>query len=66
MSGCNSSHYEANSFPIVCAVLALHSWNCSPGEQGLTALHLLLNVCLYGFIELDPMGFPVVWHLVAQ
>ena len=37
--GHTSPQYWACSFPIVCAVLALGSWNYCPWEQGMTSQH---------------------------
>ena len=64
--GHRPSQYQAKRLPIVCVVLALDSWNYCSGEQGLTAQHPPLNVCLYGFMELEAVGFPVMCHLVAR
>ena len=44
--GHRSPQYRTNSFSIVCAVLALDSWNYCSGEQARQPKHLPLNVCL--------------------
>ena len=51
LMGHSSSQYQVDSSPIVCVVLALDSWNCYSGDQGLTAQHLPLNVYPNDFIE---------------
>ena len=51
LSGHSSPLYQANIFPIVCAVLALDSWNCCSEEEGSKAQHPLLNVCPYGLFS---------------
>ena len=51
LSGCYSAQYLADSYPFVCAVLALDSWNYCSGEQDPTVKHALLNVYPNGFIE---------------
>ena len=40
LSGHSSPRYQANSFPIVCAVLTRDSWNYCSGEQGLVFGHM--------------------------
>ena len=40
-----------NSFQIVCAVLALHNWNCWSGKQDATTQHPLFIACPNAFIE---------------
>ena len=46
LSGHSYPECQADSFPIVCTVLALYSWNYYSGEQGPTVQHFSLNVCL--------------------
>ena len=49
--GHHCPQYCANSFPVVCTVLALNNWNYCSGEQGKTDQYPLFNVCPKGFIE---------------
>ena len=61
-----TSQYEANSFTIVCVVLALDRLNYCSKEQCPTAQHPLLNVYPNGCIEEQAVEFPAICHLVDQ
>ena len=66
MLGCSTTQDLAKSFPIVCVILALDSWNYCSGEQDPIARHPFLNVYLYGFIELEAVAFPVHYYPAAR
>ena len=51
MLGYSSPQYRANSFQIVCVVLALDSWNYCSGEQAWQPNNFFSMFAMHGFID---------------
>ena len=51
LSGRSSPQYQADSSPIVCAVLALDSWNYCSGEQAQQPNTFFSMFAMHGFID---------------
>ena len=51
LSGCSPPQYQANSFPIVCVVLALDIWSYCSGMQAWQSSIFISMFTLHGFID---------------
>ena len=65
MFGHSSPQYQTDSSPIVCAVLALESWNYYSGEKAQQPNNFSM-FAMHGFIDLEEVEFPALCPLVAR